>query len=129
LVSPFNLTASAALLPFGLATFAATVFNPPADRLACTFAVTGIDAIGERRGKTFTVPDVVRAERSNTCFLRFGQRYLDIALNLGQSLIPFNGVHLVGFRPHQLHTLYHRFTIHHCGATANCLDPATVFVS
>jgi hypothetical protein len=91
-------------------------------------AVTGIDALIERGREALTRPDVVRAERSDPSFLRFGKRYRNIAVNPRQSPIAFDGVHLIAFGLSQFHALHNRFTINHRCAAANSPDTAAIFV-
>jgi hypothetical protein len=78
--------------------------------------------------EAFTGADVVRAERSNTGFLRLGQWHPDIPVNPRQRFIAFYGIYLIAFGLRQFHTLHHRFTIYQRGTAANCPDAAAVFV-
>jgi hypothetical protein len=129
LVTPLNLPVASILLALGQSTVAATILYPPSDRLTRPVAVASIKTLIERRWEAFAWAYVVRAERCDTGFLRFGQRNFDIAVNPRQSLIAFDGVYLIAFGLRQLHALHYWLAIYHCGTTAYRPDAAAIFVS
>ena len=108
-------------------TVATTVFNPPADRFTCTFAVTRIDALVER-------PENIYWARC--CTDRTKQYWLSVVRSAapiysGQPTpepYPVQWRLPVAFPLRQLHALRNRLTINHRGTTAYSPDPASVFV-
>ena len=126
-VSPFNLTVAAVLLAFGQMTVATTVFNPPADRFTCTFAVTRIDALVERPGKHLLGPMLYGQNEAILAFCgSVSGTYIfrsTHARALSRSMAFTCRISL-----RQLHALRNRLTINHRGTTAYSPDPASVFV-
>jgi len=125
LVAAYHLTK--AIIGPDVAVFA-TVVNPTLDRSARPMPVTSVQLAIERGREAVAGADVVRAEGSNSGYLRRCQRHADILLNPRNCCFLLNLVHLAAFLRGKVHAFCNWLAVNTRGAAADCPDAFAVCI-